>query len=178
MLSKVHGLGYGVPVILELQAMHLKSLGHEVFIGGPGGRNEFAYEGCQRIYLATAMEAARFAVEHDIDCIIAHTPPFFSVVRWVGDWPRMVLFDHGEPNPELFTDAQERQDIIAEKHFCFNLADRVFAISESVRAEAGDARVGVIRHGNSHLAIWSDSSQRGPREDTQRIENGVIRSLS
>ena len=170
MLAAVHNVGYGVPVILQLQAVHLKSLGHEVFVGGPRGRNELAYEGCQRIYLTTAVEAACFAVEHDIDCIIAHTPPFFSVVRCVRDWPRTILFDHGEPNPQLFPNAQARQDTITEKKSCLKLADRVIAISESVRAEADHTQMDVIRHGNSHLAVWSDRFQEA-REKTRNARN-------
>ena len=104
------------------------------------------------------MEAACFAVEHDIDCVIVYTPPFFSIVRWLGDWPRTVLFDYGEPNPQPSSD---ETFIIAEKHFCFGLADRVYAISESVRTEAAQLTSDTVsRNFHSERAIkdwtWDD----------------------
>ena len=96
------------------------------------GRNEFGYDLCHRVYLDDPQSAACFAIEHAMDCVVAHTPPFFSTLRWFGDWPRSMIYDYGEPNPELFDDADERRSLIREKRFCYHLADRVFAISRSV----------------------------------------------
>jgi GT2 family glycosyltransferase len=155
MLSVSHEVGYGVAVVLRQQSVDLARRGFEVFIGGPCGRNEFIYEGCHRVYLDDPREAACFAFENDVDCIMAHTPPFFSIVRWLGSWPRSIIYDYGEPTPELFPDAAARRDVNAEKRFCYGLADRTFAISRSVQAESGYPGMGVIRLGNSHLAAWN-----------------------
>jgi GT2 family glycosyltransferase/glycosyltransferase involved in cell wall biosynthesis len=156
MLSITHEVGHGVAVVLNRQSVDLASRGFEVFIGGPQGRNEFTYEGCHRVCLEGPQEAACFAFEHDIDCIVAHTPPFFSTVRWLGVWPRSIIYDYGEPNPELFPDTEARRAILTEKQHCYALADRVFAISHSVQAESGFPQAGVIRLGNTHLAVWDD----------------------
>ena len=170
MLSSVHSRGHGVPVVLKLQAEHLAGLGHEVFVGGPHVHLGVAYDGCRLVELHDPMEAAAYAVANDIDVIVAHTPPFFSVARWVGDWPRCILYDYGEPPASLFDDAEERAAELAEKRFAFGIADRVFAISDSVRAEAGRSDMGVIRLGNAHLGTWSEDLL--PRRERTRASRG------
>ena len=157
MLSAVHGQGHGVPVVLRLHAEHLASLGHEVFVGGPSVHRGIPYAGCHRVELHDPIEAASYAVANDIDVIVAHTPPFFSVVRWVGSWPRCILYDYGEPPAQLFADSEEREAELAEKRFAFGIADRVFAISSAVRAEANRDDMGIIRLGNAHLGRWSEA---------------------
>jgi GT2 family glycosyltransferase len=156
-LSVTNEIGHGVAAVVNLQAAHLAAAGHEVFIGGPKGKREFSYPGCRRIYLDRAADAASFAVESGIDCILAETPPFFSVVRWLGDWPRTMFLDHGEPPAELFPDAQERRSIAFEKETCFAMASKVFTISSSVRAEGVEERAEIIPNGNSHLTVWGES---------------------
>jgi glycosyltransferase involved in cell wall biosynthesis len=170
MLSAVHGQGHGVPVVLRLQAEYLASLGHEVIVGGPSVHRGIAYAGCHRVELHDPMEAAAYAVANDIDAVVAHTPPFFSVVRWVGDWPRCILYDYGEPPSSLFHDAEERGAELAEKRFAFGIADRVFAISSAVRAEADRDGMGVIRLGNAHLGAWSDALL--PQRERTRAARG------
>jgi GT2 family glycosyltransferase len=158
MLSLTHEFGHGVAVVLHQQAVNLAKRHFEVFIGGPMGGNEFSYEGCHRVYLDDPASAAVFAIEHDIDCVVAHTPPFFATLRWLGDWPRTVIYDYGEPDPGFFPDFDQRQNIVAEKRFCYHLADRVFAISRSVQKETRYPAAGVIRLGNSHLATWNETT--------------------
>lgn len=170
MLSSVHGLGHGVPVVVQLQAEHLAVLGHEVFVGGPDVHRGIRYDGCRRVELHDPMEAAAYAVANDIDVIVAHTPPFFSVVRWVGEWPRCILYDYGEPPAQLFADAEEREAEFAEKRFAFAIADRVFAISAAVRAESGRDEMGVIRLGNAHLGRWTEALL--PERERTRARRG------
>jgi GT2 family glycosyltransferase/glycosyltransferase involved in cell wall biosynthesis len=156
MLSIVHDMGHGVPVVLRLQATYLARLGHEVIIGGPQPSRDL-YPGCRLAYLNDAAHAADYAVAKDIDCIVAHTFPFFSVVRWIGDWPKCILYNHGEPDPNYFADAETRRRQQIENRFCFEIAEHVVAISKAIRSEMDIAQVGIIRHGNSHLATWSDA---------------------
>jgi len=164
MLSITHEVGHGVAVVLHEQSVDLAKRGFEVFVGGPLGRNELIYEGCHRVYLDDPQEAACFAFENDIDCIMSHTPPFFAVVRWLGSWPRSIIYDYGEPNPDLFSDdVAARRTVLTDKRFCYRLADRTFAISRSVQAESGYPDMGVIRLGNSHLAVW-DSDMEARRK--------------
>ena len=156
MLSLVHGMGHGVPLVLRLQAEYLARAGHEVFVGGPLVAEGVSYQGCRLAHLNSAGEAAAYAVAKDIDCVVAHTAPFFSVVRFLGDWPRCILYDHGEPSPAFFADYEARRRQQIERQFCLGIADRVFAISQAVRSEIDREDVGIIRHGNAHLASWSE----------------------
>jgi GT2 family glycosyltransferase len=166
-LSSTHEVGHGVPVVINLQAAYLRDRGHEVFIGGPEGRREMPYDGCHRVFLSEPGRAAAYAVEHGIDCIVVETPPFFSVVRWLADWPRTLFFDHGEPPAELFLDAEDRRLTAGEKRFCAVSASGYFAISESVKAESGVERAQIIPNGNSHLVLWErrlEATRKATRE--------------
>jgi glycosyltransferase involved in cell wall biosynthesis len=160
-------MGHGVPVVMNMQATYLAGLGHEVVIGGPKGRREMPYEGCRRVPLSTPDEAAAFAVEAGMDCVIAETPPFFSIVRWLGDWPRTLLLDHGEPPPDLFPDAAARHGVLAEKRLCFAMATQVCVISEAVKNQGLEETAQIIPNANSHLLIWDESS-RAQRDEIRR----------
>jgi glycosyltransferase involved in cell wall biosynthesis len=87
---------------------------------------------------------------------MAHTPPFFSIVRHLGAWPLVYATDHGEPPPYLFEDAQAREDVNWEKRFCAPMLRRVFAISQSVYASQYRKDAIVVRNGNTHLDTWSE----------------------
>jgi GT2 family glycosyltransferase len=158
MLSVTHQVGHGVAVVVDLQAQYLLKCGFEVFVGGHKNANEFSYPGCRRIVIEDPAEAARVAFELKIDCVIVHTPPFFSTLRWIGGSIRSIVIDYGEPNPEFFNDVDLRRMINAEKQFCAPMADRIIGISEAVKAESGIASMEVVRLGNSHLAVWQGQS--------------------
>jgi hypothetical protein len=129
--------------VLELQAHHLTRLGHEVFIGSPHARPSMSHEACQFVRLHHPIEAAAYAVANDIDCIVVHTSPFFSVVRWIGDWPRCILCDYGEQEAVSVEDADLRRRQEVERQFCLGVADRVFTIPEGLgeRARGGEANL-------------------------------------
>jgi GT2 family glycosyltransferase len=156
MLSVIHDLGYGVPVVLQLQAAVFIERGWDVFVGGPRGRNELAYPGCHRVYLSAPEKAVSFAFENNIDCVVAHTPPFFSVTRWIGPHIPVFFYDYGEPNPEFFADPTYLKGILREKRFCAPLAAGIFAISETVKSQSLNKNAKVVGLGNSHLGVWSE----------------------
>ncbi len=166
MLSSTCEVGHGVAVVMQLQAEYLAKNGFDVLIGGPKAANEFSFERCRRIYLHDWGDAANQAVANDVDCIVAHTPPFFSVVRSTGEWPKIIMYDYGEPDPSFFDDADLRREVLLEKRYALAMAHRVYAISQSVKAESQEDRTEVIRLGNSHLASWG--SDFCARRDTLR----------
>jgi GT2 family glycosyltransferase len=157
LLSATYERGHGVAVVVDLQSTFLAELGHEVFVGGPAGGQEMPYRGSTRVKLHDAKDAAIFAVEQDIDCIVVHTPPFFSIVRHLGLYPLTVFYDHGEPPPNMFPDARKRKTEQEEKRFCFALADQLIAISPVVRSEIDERHVAIIPNCNSHLSVWNDN---------------------
>jgi glycosyltransferase involved in cell wall biosynthesis len=171
MLSSTHEVGHGVAVVIDIQCRYLVARGHELFVGGPRGEHEFEYEGCHRVYIESPGDAALFAAENGIDCIVAHTPPFFSAFRWMGSQQKTIAYDYGEPPADLFPDSIQRRLIEAEKKFCLAMAGRRYAISESVREEAAIPDMNVIRIANSHLAVWAHRIHDVRRSDVRRELN-------
>lgn len=167
LLSSVHGIGHGVGCVVAMQADYLLRHGWDVTIGGGITDADRSYPGCARMKLATAEEAASYAVAEGFDCVIAHTPPFFSVGRWLGRRPLFYFHDHGEPPPALFADRRRRQEQDWEKRFCAPLARRVFAISRSIHDQQFRRDAIVLRNGNTHLSVWS-REWAGRRERVRR----------
>jgi GT2 family glycosyltransferase len=129
LLSLTHGSSHRVSRITDMQARDLISAGHEVFVGGPKSDAEPEYGGCRRVAIGTWDEAAGFAVQEGMDCVVAHEWPFFSVARWTGEWPRVICVDHRELPLEIFDNERERMEM--EKRMAFSTAHCVI----SARAE-------------------------------------------
>ena len=153
-LSDVHAVGHGVPVVIKQHAEYLAAQGCTVFVGGPLQANEIIYSGCLRVYLDGPLEAQSFAFEADVDCVIVHTIPYFSMFRLMSDFPHRVIFDHGEPPPSWFPDRRDRENIDAEKQFCYRICELVLTNTATVKDEIGFERAEVAGLGNSHLATW------------------------
>ena len=159
LLSSTYQVGHGVAVVIEQHVKALLSEGYEVVLGGSHRAGEMEFPGALRLFLDDARSAAQYAVRYDIDCVIAHTPPYFSVVRHIAKYPAVILYDYGEPDPGLFPDFAARIDVNNEKRLCFTMSRFKAAISNSVRAESGFTDAYVIPLANSHLGSWSSSSE-------------------
>lgn len=158
MLSITHAKGHGVPVVLAMQADALVKAGYDVIVAGPQSGNDFPYEGCRFLEVHDPESAALAAHIYRVDCVVAHTPPFFSSVRWLGSDCPFIAYDYGEPPPDWFDDADARRDVNNEKEVCLSMADGVYAISNAIRDESASRYDGVIRLGNSHLGRWTDAA--------------------
>jgi len=155
MLTSTMAMGHGVAVVVRMQARRLLREGYEVIIAGPESEQDYVSEGWARIILSQPMIAAIAAVRENVDCVIAHTPPFFSVGRFLGPTPKLYFYDYGEPDPDLFDDRDARADINWEKRFCVPSATRVLAISQAIKDQSVYPGVEVLRIANSHMAFWS-----------------------
>lgn len=154
-LSCTHQRGHGVPVVIERHAGWMTELDWDVHIGGPITPSDHVYKGCSRVAVESSIEALRYALEQDIDIVLPHTPPFFSVSRGVGPYPVVAAYDYGEPPPYLFSDAQDRWDTLQEKIISLSMSHRIYGISKSVKDEAGFDSMAVVPLGNSHMSHWS-----------------------
>ncbi|RZD19299.1 MAG: glycosyltransferase [Candidatus Acididesulfobacter diazotrophicus] len=154
-LSITHQIGHGVPVVIAQHADYFLKKGYTVYIGGPQGYNDFSYSGCNRVYLNNYLEAALFANKYGISCVIAHTPPFFSTLKHLSPAIKKVIFDYGEPPAELFPDYVERKLVLIEKKSCYDVADKIYTISNTIKTESEQDRAEVIKLGNNHLAVWN-----------------------
>lgn len=160
MLSVTHAKGHGVPVVLSLQAEALLKAGFKVVIAGPRTENDFPYDGCSFIEVHAPESAALIALQYRVDCVVAHTPPFYSTVRWLGsDFP-FIAYDYGEPPPTWFDDANERREVNEEKKASLSMADRAFAISYAIQKESEIPFDGIIPLGNAHLGVWKPELSR------------------
>lgn len=170
MLSATHAIGHGVAVVVALQAEALVRHGYEVIIAGHQTANDFPYSGCDRVEVRDPLSAATLASSRSVDLIIAHTPPFFSVVRWTGAHPPVLAYDYGEPPPDWFPDATGRQSILEEKDQVLMMATAVFTISDAVASESRTPVHGVLPLGNSHLGQWNEAANT--RRQRVRTERG------
>jgi GT2 family glycosyltransferase len=155
LLSETHDQGRANPVVVAQHASHFVRLGWRVTVGGPSGYQEPRYEGCERLGLSDAREAACHAVENAIDCVIAYSPLYFPLTRLLGRRPPVFLFDFGQADPEFFPDAQLRGELRMSYRYWTTLAARALAISPSVREDAQTPEVQTLAPGNTHLAAWS-----------------------
>lgn len=161
MLSGTLGFGYGVSVVLKLQAEYLAAAGFDVVVGGPASDRDVVFEGCTREVLSTPLVAAIYAIRNDVDCVITHTPPFFSIGRYLGSAIPHIAYDYGEPPPEFFpVETDARLEVNLEKRLAFGLTPHLAAISEAVRAEAREPRMIVVPLANNHLAVWEDAFEQ------------------
>lgn len=160
MLSVTHAKGHGVAVVLAIQIAALINAGIEVIVVGPKSDNDFTYEGCTFLEAYDDEAAALAAIIFRADCVIAHTPPFFSTVRWLGSNIPFVAYDYGEPPADWFEDREARREIVREKQISFAMADYVYAISQAIRTESPWRFDGILPLGNSHLGQWTEHNEK------------------
>lgn len=169
-LSITHAVGHGVPVVISLQANALIRKGYEVVIGGPVSSNDFKYPGCERIEVFEPIEAIVMAAKLGVDVIIPQTPPFFGVSKWVGNYPKVICYDYGEPPPEMFPDAEQRREVLHDKDVSLQMSHYVYAISDAIKSESRTFVTGVITLGNTHLGQWNNEAKM--RRDVVRKRLG------
>jgi GT2 family glycosyltransferase len=140
LLSNVHDEFHWLSELMRRQAADLQNRGYEVFVGGPQAARETPYAEGQRVFLSGGEDAAVYAVARDIDCIVAHTSPFYSVLRWIGGWPEIVFCDYGEPDPGYSASPTLRHEEQGEKRFCLAIGERVLAISAIAESRVGSTQ--------------------------------------
>lgn len=85
------------------------------------------------------------------DCIIAHTPPFYSLFPKLDKSILKVFFDHGEPPVHFFPDKEKRININNEKIEASKFADIIITMSNFISIDSGMSNCIVNKHGNDHL---------------------------
>ncbi len=154
-LSSTYAIGHGVAVVIDLQVRELMRRGHQIVLVGRRSENDYRYDGIEIIEMQDPRSIATLAIDSQVDIIVAHTPPYFSVSRWVGVYPPVIAYDYGEPPPRFFPDAAARREVLADKNISMRMATKVFAISQAVADESVVAPDAVIPLGNAHLGRWS-----------------------
>jgi len=176
LLSVTHAIGFGVPVVVNEQAACLLQHGCRVFIAGNWSGHDFAYPGCEKIEVNDPRQAVKRAVELNIDVVVPHTPPFFSMAKWTGNYPRVLAYDHGEPPAELFPDEKARLQVKREKEFSLQMAHKIVCISHAVKKESTLCVDAVVRNGNSHYGSWSatDKQRRSNVRENKNWNDRIV----
>lgn len=172
LLSVSYRRGYGVPVVIAQHAARLIADGFDVILGGPRDASDIVVAGARRVNLPTPQAAADFVFADNVDCVISHTPPFFSIARQLGTNVLVYVYDYGEPNPEFFDDRELREAINREKRMMASLADRVFCISQTIYNQQYRKDAIVSRLGNTHLDTWSPEWNRLRNHLRRKFEFG------
>jgi GT2 family glycosyltransferase len=160
-LSVAHGHRHPASRRLSSEARHFVAAGHEVFVGGPKSDGELEYSHCSRVDLVTVTEAVCFAVQSDIDCVIAHNHPFFSVARWVGEWPKVICIDHDDLPREM--SGAQRQRAQVEMRLAFSMAHGFMAPSKDETTNTAsrlESYLGELERALEWVC-WSGSGDRG-----------------
>ena len=171
-LSSVYAFGFGVAVVIQQQVGKLRELGWEVVVGGPRRDNELLFPDCERVILDSAREAAAYAFLHDINAVIAHTPPFFELPTFIGGHIPVLAYDYGEPPADRFPEPVRSflHGVERQKRASAALTHTIATISQAVKDETLNGDALVLGLANSHLPAWSDAL--APRRDRTRRRLG------
>jgi hypothetical protein len=155
---------------LDLEAKQITSLGHRAVIGSFESRKKLLGERYQYVSITVPREAAVFAAEADVDCIVAHDPSAFAVVEWLGDWPKVICCAlDGAPN-ELMN--EERDLVEAEALVSASMAHAVVQPS-SESGWAADPNA-VARCVAEIAAAVESVGARQPEADDQQVTGGRV----
>jgi len=158
-LSSIYAEGHGVAVVIALQIRALLAKGYDVVLAGRPSKRDFHLEGHKVIEVLDERSAATLAVDLGINLIVAHTPPYFGVATWTGEYPPVLAYDYGEPTPDFFPDSASRRQTIEYKNLVLRSCSRVIAISEAVANESIVSPDRIIPLGNNYLGQWSPAME-------------------
>ncbi len=150
--------GFGVDVVVAEQVEYFCAHGYPVVVivmeqdghYDERFRDWLESDALRIVKVRSNDEAVACVKGQGVAVAIAHTPPFFEVLASLPGTIARVVFDHGEPPAELFSDAEERRKIAARKVEISRCVDAVVAISEFIRRDS-KLRAGVVCfNGNDH----------------------------
>jgi len=152
-------LGFGVEIVVAEEVEYFVGRGYEVTLIALEKDDyydarfvELTQRGVLRVRIVPSVsEALDLLRRSDIDIVIAHTPPFFSLLPQLPSDMLKVFFDYGEPPAELFADAAERKKIRASKMEDALSADLVISISQFIKDDSGIQGSIICALGNDHL---------------------------
>jgi glycosyltransferase involved in cell wall biosynthesis len=143
--------GYGVSEVIYQLSLQLQRLGQSVTILAEEFDQTFKHVDVLRIKSKSDERLYQIqALDPDIVC--AHTSPYFEVLTEYRHFAKTLIYEHGDPTPELFEfDGRERSQIIENKKRAYREADGVIAISEFIKHEIDCPDALVIYNGCNHV---------------------------
>ena len=154
---------------VALQARYLTEQGYEVIIGTPYSTLSGSAANSYHRMIEDSRDAASYAVEVSCDVIVAHTPNYGEVSRWLGVYPPVVLHYHGMPSEVACGVAghpfQQEGRLLA-----LPFVSHVIAGSSDAAAELALSAATILPLGNDRLGIWS--SEFMPLRESVRHSRG------
>jgi len=150
-LSSVMMRGYGVSLVAEEVCRRWSLAGVAVHIGCIHTDVDGGFVPDLTIPLAKLgpdpVEIETYCSRHDLSVVMAQTSPYFEVLPHLSSGLHRVVFEHGDPTPDLFThDALERSRIVAGKQSSVYPFVDVVACSSHFLAEDIAWRDAVVVH--------------------------------
>lgn len=175
MLAPKMTMGHGVAEAVAMQMRSLREIGIEAAVGCVQYDDHYTDVAPARV-APDADAVADFAIDHGASVIIAHGSPYFEVLPQLSDRFRTIVYEYGDPTPELFADdaLQRRRGVEWKHRHLYPKVATVAAISEFVRHDIGWP-AHVIRLGVEHVPDLG--TKPDPRNPDRSLRVGVLMRL-
>lgn len=174
MLASRMSMGFGVSVVIAQLCKLLARVEVSVTVGTMETDDFFSAD-CHIVKMDADPNAiGKYIVDHDIDCVIAHTTPYFELLPKISVKVVKWAWEHGDPTPSLFPGETEvRTQIIVNKlRYVYPNVDRVIAISNFIRQDIGWPEANLIPNGCDHV------QKKAPKLNTsQPLKVGTLMRL-
>lgn len=107
--------------------------GYDIILAGNCSDRDYLYEDNHIIELADLKNAAIKAVDYNVDLVISYTSPYYSLSRWIGQYPKILCINYDDASLEDLSDPVEQKIKLREKDFAFALATEVFEPIQPVK---------------------------------------------
>ena len=160
-------MGFGVDLVIHEQARRLLRNGAMVIVGVHEHDRDYYGDVPYKVIVINRSERKVIAddissiiTNNKVDIVIAHTTPFFEVLPSLQGRVKTVVYEHGDPSPELFPkDRSERQTIKDWKvAHVYPRVDKVIAISHFISEDINWPQAEIIYNGVDHLSTKVDAS--------------------
>jgi glycosyltransferase involved in cell wall biosynthesis len=155
-LSKFMLKGYGVSEVIQHLSTELNKLGWEVNVLCENQDDHFKVTTFNSEISMRAVQKTIESLKPDVIC--AHTSPYIEMLPHINFQGKKIVYDHGEPSPELFKfDQTERHQINLNKWSVYDHVSGVVVISNFIKSDINFADAKVIYNGCDHIL------DRGPK---------------
>ena len=153
-------LGYGVDVVVSNVVKNLLRMGYQVTIGCFDRDDYYNNDMDIRLLNSDPKNTAqlieiigRLIEDVGVDCVIAHTWPFFEILPHLNSSVSKWAWEHGDPTPEFFPEeVADRRGIKERKsQYSYPVITGVIAISEFIRHDIQWPSARIIHNGCDHV---------------------------
>ena len=172
-LAQKMSMGFGVAVVVHHLCLELTKLGLAVEVACIEQDGSMVGDYPVATISPDVATLNSLIVENQITHVVAHTSPFFELIPGIDKGCVRMVWEHGDPTPELFPfDGQERKNIADQKrHLVYPAVDKVIAISEFIRSDINWPSATVIYNGCDHIRV----AERAARNSDRLVVGALMR---